>query len=224
MTEENEEKTISVEQQKAIFAEVGAILKEMGSSLPDDLRDSMNDLMHFRASLSSETDRGSVLMAAAYLDDRLKMLLQKVLVQDKKISKEAFEFNGPLGTFSSRINFAYLLGVLPKNARLDLHNIRNIRNIFAHQAAPLTFEEPKVKSLCGQLTFHGVKSVASPDSKFRRSVMALLTSIINAEFSVKSISAAADFPIPDRTDAYKTVSEIFTKVTGKDYPLKNHHE
>lgn len=163
-------------------------------------------------------------MSAAYLDDKLKELIEKRLVQDKKIARRAFDFNGALGTFSSRIDFAYLLGVIPKNAQRDLHTIRAIRNQFAHHASPLSYEDEKVKPLCDRLVFHGVKNAAGPDSKFRRSVMGLLSYITLAFEKITPLEAEPDYEILDRTDAYQTVAKVFTDITGAEYPLKHHHE
>src|SRR4051812_2613930 len=112
-------------------------LRQVADQLPPGPRERAKEVMDFRASITEETDRGAVLMAAAFLDEKLKELIQRRMVADKKVSRRAFEFNGPLGTFSSRIDFAYLIGLIPKNAQKDLHTIRAIRNQFAHQAAPL---------------------------------------------------------------------------------------
>lgn len=192
--------------------------------LPSGASALIREVVTFRSSITFETDRGAVLMSAAFLDDKLRELIEKRLVQDKKISRRAFDFNGPLGTFSSRIDFAYLLGIIPKNAQRDLHTIRSIRNQFAHHAAPLGYDNEKIKPLCEKLVFHGVKNAAEPGSKFRRSVMGLLAFFAVEIESIASIEAKPDEEISDRTDAYKEASEIFSKITGSEYPLKHHHE
>lgn len=186
--------------------------------------DRVKEVIAFRNSILEETDRGAVLMSAAFLDDKLKHLIEKRLVQDKKVSRRAFDFNGPLGTFSSRIDFAYLIGIIPKNAQKDLHNIRAIRNQFAHHASPLSYKDEKVKNLCERLVFHGVKEAAEPGSKFRRTVMGLLILITHTFEDIEHIDALPDYTIPDRSDAYKTVSSIFSSITGAEYPLKHEHE
>lgn len=199
-------------------------MKSMASELPAPFGDQMREVMEFRESLSSETDRGSVLMAAAFLDDRIKMLLAARLVDDKKLSRRVFEFNGPLGTFSSRIDFSYLLGLLPKNAQRDLHLIRAIRNKFAHNAAPIGFDNPEVKPLCDSLIFHGVQKATEPGAKFRRSAMALLTIIVAEMNKSEHISALPDIVVPDRIPAYEVVSAIWAEVSGGlPYPVAHHH-
>jgi hypothetical protein len=215
---------ITSEKVELLRTHVQNVIDDVAGKLPSEASQRLKDVVSFRTSITEETDRGAVLMSAAYLDDKLKELIELRLVQDKKIIRRAFDFNGPLGSFSSRINFAYLLGLLPKNAMRDLHTIREIRNQFAHYAAPLSYDHEKVKLLCERLVFHGVKDAAEPGAKFRRSVMGLLTLITLAFEKVQHLAAEPDYEIPDRTDAYKTVAEIFTKLSDDEYPLKHHHE
>lgn len=207
-----------------VRAEVQSVVDALAEQLPAESGKRVKDMIAFRTSITEETDRGAVLMSAAYLDDKLKELIERRLVQDRKIVKRAFDFNGPLGTFSARIDFAYLLGILPKNACRDLHTVRAIRNQFAHHASPLSYVDEKVKLLCERLVFHGVKDAAGPDSKFRRSVMGLLTYITLAFEKTTALEAENDYEIQDRTEAYRLVSTIFTKLTGAEYPIKHHHE
>ncbi|MFJ3059028.1 hypothetical protein [Herbaspirillum sp. NPDC087042] len=198
---------------------------EILAQLPEGAkRESMRDIINFRTSLSKETDRGAALMAAAFLDERLMCLLRNRLVNDKKMSKVMFDFNGPLGTFSSRINFCYLLGLLPKNVHRELHIVRSIRNKFAHRADFMDFEDPSTKSLCNSLIFHGVKPAASAGSKFRRTVMGLLTVVELVNGETLHIVARKDYPVPDRSEAYLRVAEIYKDVTGEEYFLKYEHE
>jgi DNA-binding MltR family transcriptional regulator len=207
-----------------IRAEVQTIIDALAEQMPPEAGQRMMDVINFRTSITNETDRGAVLMSAAYLDDKLRELIEKRLVQDKKIARRAFDVNGALGSFSSRIDFAYLLGIIPRNAQRDLHTIRAIRNRFAHHASPLSYDDEKVRPLCDRLVFHGVKDAAGPDSKFRRAVMGLLSYITLAFEKITPLEAEPDYEIPDRTDAYRTVAKVFTEITGAEYPLKHHHE
>ena len=84
--------------------------------------------------------------------------------------------------------------------------------------------DENVRPLCDRLLFHGVKDEATGGSKFRRSVMGLLSYITAAIDKMAHIEPAADYEIPDRTEAYKTVAKIFTDITGAEYPLKYQHE
>lgn len=201
-----------------------SMIDEGIATLPQDSAARIRAIFEFRKSLLNETDRGAVLMAAAFMDDQLKAMLMARLVDDKKMVHRAFDFNGPLGTFSSRIDFSYLLGILPKNAQRDLHIIRKIRNIFAHSAAPLTYDDDSVKPLCDSLAFHGVRPAASAGSKFRRTAMGLLTFITIEIDKSTHLAAREDYLIPDRSDAYQLVSKIYENINGEPYPLKHEHE
>ena len=75
----------------------------------------INEFKDFRISLLSESDRGSVLMAAAFIEDKITQLLETYMVQNKTIQKKIFDGNGALATFSSKIDIAFLLGLIPKN-------------------------------------------------------------------------------------------------------------
>lgn len=85
------------------------------------MTDRFDDVMQFRSSLSPETDRGCALMAASFLDSELGDLLRSYVVDDRSVADEVFGQAKPLGTFSSRIDAAYLLGLISANARRDLH-------------------------------------------------------------------------------------------------------
>ncbi|AYQ26819.1 MULTISPECIES: hypothetical protein [unclassified Polaromonas] len=222
---ENSKETL---EDTAVWQKVSAVvnetLEEMLSQLSPEKAGPIREIFDFRRSISSESDRGAVLMAAAFLDDKLKYLLSAKLVDDKKLARRAFDFNGPLGTFSSRIDFAYLIGVLPKNVHSDLHTIRGIRNKFAHNAASLTLEDQEITELCNRLIFHGVREVAAPGPKFRRSVMALLTFVVTATSEISHLEPAADYPVPDRKDAYKEISQVWSSMTDRPYPIRDQHE
>jgi DNA-binding MltR family transcriptional regulator len=213
------------ENTQAALLAVRKQMETLAADVPGPLGEQLREVMDFRISLTSETDRGCALMAAAFLDDRMKSMLAARLVDDQKVAQRVFEFNGPLGNFSSRIDFAYLLGVLPNNARRDLHLVRAIRNKFAHTASAIEFDHPSVKPLCDSLVFHGVRKETEPAAKFRRSVMGLLTLVLQATLQSEHIPPQAEYDVPDRNDAYQQVSEIWNKVTGGlPYPVAHHHE
>ncbi|MDR5759752.1 MltR family transcriptional regulator [Caballeronia sp. LZ035] len=213
------------ENAERVLAAMGEMVNNALAHIPDGpSRERVRDVFAFRTSLTNESDRGAALMAAAFIDDRLMLLLKSRIVDDKKVSRRAFEFNGPLGTFSARIDFCYLLGLIPKNARRDLHLIRSIRNKFAHQAGAMDFDDDSVRQLCESLAFHGVKPAASAGSKFRRSVMGILTLVVQAMDETTHIEAKLDYAIPDGTGAYKLVADVYKTIVGGEYILKHEHE
>lgn len=134
----------------------------------------------FRRTLTSESDRGVGLMAAAFLDSELKALLEFFLVEDEAIHKRYFGYGGPGGTFSGRIDSAYLLGLISKCDHRNLTIIRKVRNDFAHVEHPITFETEPIRARCLALSWIGDQVEASPRRKFIRSAMAISSSIHSA--------------------------------------------
>ncbi|MGA3949196.1 MltR family transcriptional regulator [Ralstonia nicotianae] len=212
------------ERYRRVVEKLRQFMRDSVADVQGEVGDELRAVIEFRIALSDETDRGAALMAAAFIDDRLKILLERKLVAAPKIVSPIFEFNGALGTFSSRIDMAYLLGLLPKNARQDLHAIRKIRNEFAHTASPISFDDERVAGKCNALKFHGVREAAEPGSKFRRSAMGLMVVITEATIKAERIEARPDCAIQDRTEAYEMVSKIVTDITGEEYLLKHEHE
>lgn len=132
----------------------------------------------FRISLLAESDRGSVLMAAAFIEDKITQLLETYMVQNKTIQKKIFDGNGALATFSSKIDISFLLGLIPKNIYNDLGILRKLRNDFAHNAKSITFQTDYIKDKCN--TLQVVSKVALRDDTrayFLRSMTTILTCI-----------------------------------------------
>jgi hypothetical protein len=179
----------------------------------------LGQVVRFRKTLNAETDRGCALMAAAYLDEQLKNLISKRLVSNKKVQEKIFDARGPLGTFSSRIDFAYLLGLIGPRAQRDLHLIRNIRNSFGHTSRPLTFEEPSIANRCKELYYDAFSDLLAPRKKFIRVVLGVLGVIHACEMHSLHIKQAKDAKTAIKESAAfrKLVHVIATTMTkGKE--------
>lgn len=148
-------------------------------SFLDDLRPLAEEAIAFRETLSPESDRGCALMAAAFLDARLKTLIARKLVDEPQAVKRFLEFNGAAGTFSSRIDFCYLTGLLPKSVHRDLHMIRKIRNEFGHRVETISFEDQEFRSRCESRQNSNVPEDASSRQKFSNTCYGVL-SVIDA--------------------------------------------
>lgn len=90
--------------------------------------------------LSKESDRGLVLVGAAFVDTLLEELLTKYFVDDSENSKALLDNMGALSTFSSRIRLAYALGLISKDDFIDLNLLRKIRNDCAHSDEDINLE------------------------------------------------------------------------------------
>jgi len=142
--------------------------------------------------LDKESDRGCCLLAVSFLDNEIKLLLEKKLVGTKKQKKEMFGFNGALGTFSSRINLSYSIGLINKQISDDVNIIRKIRNDFGHNYEYLDFETEAIKNKILGLNYNlHKKEEHSSRKKFIDAVTIILSEIheileIHQEFKEKS--------------------------------------
>ena len=80
------------------------------------------------------------------MDELLKEAVLESLVKDTTNgNKQLFSNNGPLSSFSSRIDISYRFGIISKYEKSQLHALRNIRNVFAHMLVGASFENESVK-------------------------------------------------------------------------------
>jgi len=129
--------------------------------------DPLTDWQGFFNELQKETPRGAVIIAGAFLDAQLRVLLSKFLVDDPKIVDELIgsdkHSDCPLSTFSSRIKAAYCLGLIGKGIYQDLNAVRKIRNKFAHKTHGYSFDEPEIVNWCKSLKLAKMITEAIPN-------------------------------------------------------------
>lgn len=99
-----------------------------------------------------DSDRASGIVAGAIVEARLEQVIRAFLPQKSqralKISKDVFRPSGPLGAFGSKINLAYLMGLISESGISDLINLKDIRNKFAHNFEIDSFDAPEIKERC----------------------------------------------------------------------------
>lgn len=98
------------------------------------------DLSEFVNEFTNESDRASAIIGAAKLDYLLYQCLSKFLLPNPSNNDPLFDGEGPLSSFSSKINIAYRLGLISPQASKSLHLVRRIRNTFAHEAIGCNFD------------------------------------------------------------------------------------
>lgn len=175
------------------------------------MSDRFDEVADFRASLNPETDRGCALMAASFLDSELELLLGQFVVDDSKVIEETFSQGKPIGTFSSRIDLAYLLGLIGKSTRRDLHLIRKIRNDFGHTHRPLSFADQNVSNRCRELTYTQRPDTDPPRKHFISAAVGALAIIHTAMHKKERITSRAD---PDLDSAKARASIIMSHITN----------
>src|ERR1700733_14248269 len=92
---------------------------------------------------NAESDRTTIILMGALVDDALKQVISlKIPCEpDETEKKHIFRFEGPLGSFSSRIEIATLFGIIDEKTYLQLETIRELRNACAHSKRLLRFSD-----------------------------------------------------------------------------------
>ena len=139
--------------------------------------------------LDKESDRALVILAASYLENLLWELIGTIMqVEEKDVNKLLFEeSNAPLSTFSSRINMAYCLGLIDKDQKSDLDQIRHIRNEFAHKFFDISFQTRSIADRCRTLKAASVggKTKAARDLYKIASIRLIMTILLKIESKKK---------------------------------------
>ena len=165
----------------------------MSSDLQKYLEGIVAEVVEFRKELTKESDRGCALFAIAYLGKALSDLLYvSVVFEPKKVEKDLFDFNSPLGSFSSRIKMAYYLGKISKSMRRNLDLLRKIRNKFAHHPNVVSFDDKSVASQCRDLSFSFRKKKDKPRLHFIGAVFGVLSQIHTATLTAQAPEVKPD--------------------------------
>lgn len=104
----------------------------------------------------NESDRGCVLVSAAYLEDTLETLLRTHLSSDTNCVKKAvdplFQTMGPLSSFSAKIKLVFALKLVNAGQFCDLEIVRKVRNNVAHSFDKATFSSQQIADYTSSLT------------------------------------------------------------------------
>lgn len=96
----------------------------------------------FLGSLVKETERATVVLAAAHIDAALEALLKTVLIPPNRNTDPLFDTDRALGTVSAKIELASRLGLIGHSFEHSLQMLRRIRNDFAHKLESETLASP----------------------------------------------------------------------------------
>lgn len=95
---------------------------------------------------TGESERGAAVLAGSYIENYLAVFLEALMVDTSKDLRERiFGAHGSLNSFAQRIDFAQAFGHLSPNICHDLHQVRKIRNHFAHHPKEASFAESPVR-------------------------------------------------------------------------------
>lgn len=119
----------------------------MDNSLSSKNKDDSADyIRQFSKQLRMESERGSAIVGAAFIEEELEKLLKAFLIAPAEKNDELFKSSySPLGSFSAKIDVAYRTGLISPKVRKSFHIIRDLRNDFAHLSLQINFETQSVR-------------------------------------------------------------------------------
>jgi hypothetical protein len=121
--------------------------KKRVGNLPS--KPAFDEVIAMKRSLADESERGSALVALAFIEDSLSHAIRARLPgSDASVSSL---FTGPLRSLKPKLALALALDVITLQLATEIRLLAEIRNRFAHTRKPLSFEEPSVATLCGSL-------------------------------------------------------------------------
>ena len=124
----------------------------------------LKDMFTFLYNPHEESDRGLVVGCAALLDDFLNTVIMSYLVDNASTKVLLEGGNAPLGSFSAKIDMAHSLGLISDDSHAEAHNIRKIRNHFAHKYA-VSLSDDGPKDRCNNLRFELVPLDRTDESR-----------------------------------------------------------
>lgn len=112
--------------------------------------DTYEEVEPFLDGIEAETDRACAVLAGVLLDELLKHLLQRVMIEGAP--DKIFKYPAALSTYSAKIDAAYYFSHLSHDEHGEISRLRKIRNEFAHNLDPnLSFNSPEICKFAFQL-------------------------------------------------------------------------
>ncbi len=109
--------------------------------LPDWIDTAAEEARSVALGMLRERGRGAVLVGVARLDTALEVLLRAALAPPRG-SETLLHGDRPLGSFGAKIALAARLGLIDTAVEQSLHNLRRLRNGFAHSTTPVRLADP----------------------------------------------------------------------------------
>lgn len=150
--------------------------------------------------LIMENERAGIILGAAQLDAQLERILKKFIMPYFNQKHDMFDFNGPLGTFSSRINMCFSLMLIDRTETEALHLIRSIRNDCSHEVF-IKFEgnqsyKDKIKNLKDSMvitqTYEDIEAMFKEEGinpELSEIFTIITVQIVNLEVTLSSIKS-----------------------------------
>jgi hypothetical protein len=109
--------------------------------LPDWIDAAAEEARSVALGMLRERGRGAVLVGVARLDTALDVLLKAALAPPRG-SETLLHADRPLGSLGAKIALAARLGLIDPAVEQSLHQLRRLRNGFAHSTTPVRLADP----------------------------------------------------------------------------------
>lgn len=135
--------------------------------------------------MEGQTDRGVAIVGAAWVEEAMTEAIESFLRPAPEAWRDLFGDRGGMSTLSAKIDLSRLLGLISESIRSDLHNIRRVRNAFAHQIVheasheKLSFQTDHIRDRCLPLKCIEHEKIKEPRKAFVRACAKL-----NGDFGV----------------------------------------
>lgn len=100
----------------------------------------------FIEEIEKESDRGVAIICHAYIDDLLKEILKKRLIEDKDFLKRLKWIS-----FNHLLTLSYITGIVTEEEKEDKKLLTEIRNKFAHNRKANSFRIDNIPAICNKL-------------------------------------------------------------------------
>lgn len=106
-----------------------------------------NDPSEYGRQLRGESDRSALILVGGQLEQIVLYRLQKAMpALNSDERARMFDFEGPVGTFSSRIRLSHALGIVDRADRRRLEIVKELRNAAAHAHCPISFDMGEIRT------------------------------------------------------------------------------
>lgn len=128
----------------------------------------------YLATITAESDRGAVLVAATLLDHALENVLRKKLVPS--VESDDSLFTGPyapLRSFAAKIELAFRLGLLTRDTKRMLTIFRKLRNDLAHGVDTVAFQNEPIRDR--------LKAMFEQAPQLHQAIVGTLTEVLRSD-------------------------------------------
>ena len=145
----------------------------------------------------SESDRGAVLILAAYLEEVLGCLIAASCISDAA-ADDLLEFRGPAGGFDLKVRLCHAMGIIHESEKKGLDTIRRIRNAAAHfdrkRGFDVLFDTEQTQALVSSLAQTQNLELKSAEPEAVRATFFLASRLLGSKLYMRGIEIVTPTP------------------------------